>query len=299
MSAAAIVLNTLTLVTLAVLPVRIGEPSRPAILRAPQARHAFEVASVKPRGKFVGPAEIGVSLLPGGRVVAVNAPIYLLIEVAFGVSGKQIDMKNADRDLLEEVFDIEAKAGPDGLPDSASPDASNARLRLMLQTLLAERFKLKLHKETRELSAYALVVAPGGHKLKPAPAGRVCPAGTRCGILPGGPASGLKGLDVEFSKLVEVLTIFGERHVIDRTGLTGRFDIELSPWSRSLSRPAALNEPGDDPNDPTIFAVLQRTLGLRLESIKAPLEILVVDHIERPSPNVVAGPNFDSGRRER
>jgi uncharacterized protein (TIGR03435 family) len=251
-------------------------------------RSTFEVASVKPKGPFQGPAEIGVSLLPGGRVLAVNAPLYLLIQVAYGLSSRQVETKTVDDKLMNEVFDIEAKAGVNALPDTAPKDARERQLQQMLQTLLAERFKLTLHKETRETPVYALVIAPGGSRLKASPPDRTCPAGTKCGQLGGGPAGGVRGLDVDMPELAETLTMFGDRHVVDRTGIKGKFDIDLPPWNRSSQGFSSAHnglEPDEDPNDPTIFAVLRRQLGLRLEPTRGPLEIHVVDHVERPTPN--------------
>src|SRR5262249_1462004 len=141
--------------------------------------------------------------------------------------------------------------------------------------------------ETRETPMYALVVAPNGPRLKASPAGRPCPDGSRCGNLNGGPARGGKGLDVPISQLGSALTHFGEREVLDRTGIEGRFDIELPPWSRSWLPPRQNNdlEKAEDPNDPSIFTVLQDKLGLRLEPIRGPLDIYVIDHIEMPTPN--------------
>lgn len=285
MTVASIALRAAAVVTLAAI---VSAESSVTVRRTPPLQ-AFEVASIKPKGPFRGPAEVGVSFLPGGRVVGVNAPIYLLLSVAFGSTDKQLDLKGVPKDLLNEVFDIEAKAGVDALPDSAPKDARDARLQLMLQKLLVDRFKLKFHKETRDLPMYALTVAPGGPKLIASPADRECPAGIRCGNLPGGPASGVKGLGVEISDLVDTLISFGDRHIVDRTGIKGKFDITLPPWNRStqVSTTAATNgmEPAEDPNNLTIGALLRRELGLRLESIRGPLEVLVVDHIERPAPN--------------
>ena len=227
----------------------------------------------------------------GGRVVGVNAPIYLLIQVAYGVSEKQIDLRSADSNLMNEVFDIEASAGVNALPESAPREARNQQVRQMLQSLLADRFKLGIHKETREMPQYALVVAKGGPRLKSSPAGRSCPQGERCGTLPGGPASGVKGLDVEISELADTLTSFGDRLVVDRTGVKGKFDIDLPPWNRSsmfgASQPNG-RERAEDPNDPSIFELLPRALGLRLDSIRGPLDMYVVDHVQRPTPNAVS-----------
>lgn len=282
----------------AITPRGVVPSTHRSIIQTSLTAQAFEVASVKPRGPFRGPAEVGVSFLPGGRVVAVNAPVYLLLTAAFGLSVQQLDEKGIPDDLQGDVFDIEAKAGVNALPENATKEAREARLRLMLQTLLVERFKLRFHKETRDVPMYALTVAAGGSKLKPSPANRECPPDARCGHLSGGPASGVKGLGVDINELVDTLISFGDRHVVDQTKITGTFDIDLPPWSRSLIQsPASPNEPNEDPNGPSIFAVLRRTLGLQLISTKNPLEIYVIDHIERPSPNLHADALPNGGSR--
>ena len=165
----------------------------------------------------------------------------------------------------------------------------------MLKTLLAERFTLTAHFEKREFPIYELKVASGGHKLTPA--ARSCePQSVEealkepCGDMGGGPAGGLKIRDGEITDLVTMLSSLLDHVVVDRTGVTGRFDIDLPPWNPGLPAPERLPPPGQepeaepDPNAPSIFTVLQR-LGLRLEATRGPLEILVVDHVERPTPN--------------
>ena len=257
---------------------------------AAQGRSEFEVASIKPKGPFKGPAMVGVDFLPGGRV---NAHIALLVMAAYGISPKQIDLQPIAQSNLfgsgvPEVFDIEAKAGVNALPDTAPVEDRRRQLRSMLQTLLADRFKLVLHTEKREMPMYALVVGPNGPRLKRSPEGRTCPAGATCGRMAGGPASGIRGLDVEIADLVDTLTGFEDREVVDRTGLKGKFDIELPSWSRPWipGRPVddGIVERREDPNDPTILGVIQ-TLGLRLEPVRGPVDIYVIDHVETPRPN--------------
>lgn len=280
------------LFTVMISPLRVVSATAGAAAQSSEGRQEYEVASIKPKGPFKGPAMIGVEFLPGGLMRATNAPVSLLITAAYRISPKQLDFKNVASekgfsDLMNEVFDAEAKAGINEPPESVPPAERRHRHALMLQTLLEDRFKLVLHKESRETDMYALVVAPNGPKLKPSPADRPCPPGTTCGHLAGGPANGVRGLDVPISALVSTLIDFGERQVIDRTGLAGRFDIQLPPWSRPWLPPRQSNpqERSEDPNDPTILTVLQDSLGLRLESIRGPMDIYVVDHIELPTAN--------------
>ncbi len=270
---------------------------------APQAREAFEVASIKPK-KFQ-PGMVGVSFLPGGLVRGEQAPLPMLISDAYSVSMKQLDLEKVPRAVMEDVYDFEAKAGANALPASAPAKERTQQLRRMLQTLLAERFKLVIHKEQRETPVYALTVAPNGPKFEVSETVRKCPQdspndpfvarfGSPCGKLAGGPASGIKGWNITTAQLIYDLETFGDRRIVDRTGITGHFDAALPPWNRSSQFPTtAPRDPDEvaresaveDPNGPSIFTVIQQALGLRLESVKAPVEIYVVGHIERPTPN--------------
>jgi len=144
----------------------------------------------------------------------------------------------------------------------------------MLRSLLAERFQLKVHTESRNLPAYALVVSNSGSKLLPS-------TGT------GGPSKTMLGQLVVpkmgMAQLVQILEFDVDRPVIDRTGLTGDFAIHLE-WTRERARTAAGDVPVDQ-SRPSIFSALQEQLGLKLESIKAPVDVLVIDRVELPSAN--------------
>lgn len=168
-------------------------------------------------------------------------------------------------------------------------------MKQILQTLLSERFKLAMHVEKRDSPIYALVVGPKGHTLA-APAKDCGPRtldeaannGSPCGFQGGGPARGFRLYGADVPTLAGVLTLFSDRFVVDRTGIQGRFDIELPPWStggppRSTSADL-VQEPQPDPNAPSLFTIVQE-LGLRLEPTRAPIDMYVVDHVERPTPN--------------
>jgi uncharacterized protein (TIGR03435 family) len=249
----------------------------------------FEVASIKPSPVNVrGAFQTAPELLPGGVIRATRMPLFLLINAAYGLSWKQLVW---EQDVANERFDIDARAGANLLPaDGSEPNANQAKvLREMLQTLLAERFKLKIHTEKRDRDIYALVVAPNGHRLKPT-AKPACSAASSCRG-GGGPADGLRFDNAPLSRLVDALNAFLERPVVDRTGLTGRYDIEIPPWSPSYTpppqppAPGQLPEPQANPNDASIFTVLIEALGLKLESTRGPIDMFIVDHIERPTPD--------------
>jgi uncharacterized protein (TIGR03435 family) len=183
-------------------------------------------------------------------------------------------------------FDIDARAGAGALPDDAPEEARRQQVRLMVQDLLAERFKLAVHTETRGLPVYALVVASNGPRLTPSRVDRNCESAS-CGDMRAGPASGLSGRAVPIGGLAATLNYFLDREVIDRTGIQGLFDIDLPPWSLAAHLPTnpTSDEPAPSPSGPTIFTVLQERLGLRLEATRAPRDVLVVDHIEGPTPD--------------
>jgi uncharacterized protein (TIGR03435 family) len=251
----------------------------------------FEVISIKQNksGEFAG--SFGYD--PGGRLVVINNPVRNLIRSAYSVQNYQIaggpEWMNSDR------YDISARA-------AAEP--SQDQLRLMVQRLLAERFKLVAHRETRDIPIYALVAArpgrPPGPGLRPAridclaitaaaekqgrkpelpqPQGNRPACGTRS--MPGL----LMGTGVSMADLVRNLAGPAERMVVDRTGLTGLWDLELK-YVPNQPPPDIPGLPPSPVDGASLFTALQEQLGLRLEPRSAPVEVLVIDSIERPSDN--------------
>ena len=251
-------------------------------IESARAQSTFDVASVK--RKRSGSADMRFDTLQGGRFTVANAPALELIRFAYRLQDFQI--VGAPGWTRSERFDIAAKL-PDGVGiGPQGPGAPAGPTQLMLRTLLMERFRLKAHVEQRELPAYALVMARADRKpgveLKPATidcegiiaAGqrillrRPCGLRSRPGTLTGG--------SVPMSSLVSALTAPIGRMVIDRTGLTGRWDFTLT-FAADPTRADA-----DAPSLPT--AVVEQ-LGLRLESTRAPIDVLIVDGIDRPTPD--------------
>jgi uncharacterized protein (TIGR03435 family) len=185
-----------------------------------------------------------------------------MIEYAFNVRDFQISggpgWTGSDR------YDVVAK--PEG-------GAREQQIKQMLQTLLTDRFQLRFHRETREGAVYALLVGKDGSKLQPAP------QSDTSGITSGrNRTTGLSTLKGERSSLDEIaanLSAQLERPVFDKTGLTGKFDFELS-WV-----------PDQTPtvSGPSLFTAVQEQLGLRLESQRGPIEIFVIDQVSRPPEN--------------
>jgi uncharacterized protein (TIGR03435 family) len=253
-------------------------------------RPTFEVALIKPTAS----AE-GQSLLQAvpGRLKLTNLTLRRLILNAYGVQDYQISGDPSW--IASEHYDIQAAAA-----DNATVQQMEGP---MLQALLEERFKLMLHRETRQLPVYELTVGKGGTKLQPSK-GSSCtvysvdstpppaaapgePNRNYCGLhlTVNGLNRALDGKGVTMATLAATLsrnyTSDLGRNVVDTTGLPGTFDLHLEWTINSLTGPT----PPPDPAGPSLFTALQDQLGVRLESAKGPVEVFVIDHIEKPSAN--------------
>jgi len=248
-----------------------------------QERPAFEVASIK--GHEFSPGFLGMEFQPGGRVVATQMPVQLLIISAYNILPAQLEFAaNMPDEVLKTVYDIEAKPGPNAIPLGRLTRESKHKLELMLQALLADRFKLKMHTEKKELPVYALLVDKNGLRLSKAPDRDCDVTPSPCRFQTVGP-NGTIGQSVTLQALAENLTFFQERSIMNKTGIEGRFDIKLPPYSRGAQTPGTLVDGAPaDLNAPSLAAVLQE-VGLRLEPQKELLDIYIVDHIEKPSAN--------------
>lgn len=241
----------------------------------------FEVASIKPN---VSGGDGESSGFQPGRFTATNASVKTLLEYnAYGISSSQI--VGGPGWLSSEKFDISAKAD-DATVELMKALSREQRTQLqhqLVQQLLAERFKLAVHWETKELPVYALVLAKGGPKLAAA-------KDTNGGASTSSGDGHLTAKGITMSRLAQTLTRtlgreFG-RDVIDKTGLEGRYDLVLT-WSQQ-DNSAAMADPSNEiqaGSGASIFTALQEQLGLKLESTKGPVETLVIDHVEQPSAN--------------
>jgi uncharacterized protein (TIGR03435 family) len=249
----------------------------------------YEVASVKPN-KSGGMSIMGwVSpnrYTTGGTVDS-------LIKEAYEVQDDQI--VGAPKWLTSAKYDIEATIDPfaGGKLDF---DHRMLQSRLILQSLLADRFKLTLHHETKELPVYALVIAKNGPKMHQATPGDTYPNGMKDmygkghGMVIEAGRGLIVGQGIPFAVLVGALQHqqLG-RTVVDKTGLTGKFDFTLQ-WTPDViqSQPGSQQGMGDSPSpdaDVSIFTAIQEQLGLKLEPQKGPMDVLVIEHIEKPSEN--------------
>lgn len=258
---------------------------------------AFEVASVKPN-KSLHP-ERGGLFSPGGRYDAVGIPLRYIILAAYEIP--PIQLIGGLTWLDTEGFDISARAEAGSVASGPPDPPSLHRLHLMLRTLLEDRFRLSIHRETRQGPLYELVVARGGFKLqalKDVDCSVVNPPDTNlgCGDFTEASRNGsLAGPRVRISDVAEVLPLLLDLPVTDRTHINGYFNIDLR-WTvrtdatlnaRDSNREGRPDQPqaGVDRGDLTIYAALEQQLGLKLEAKKGPIEILVVDRVERPSAN--------------
>ncbi len=256
-------LTALTTVVMLCLPV-LAQSSRDA---APQ----FEVASVKPNKS--GETGLGLDVQPGGRFVATNIPLRQLIRAAYTLQLYQI--AGAPSWVESERFDITALAGRDiTVTVPWTPGGKFALVQLLLQSLLADRFKMVAHTEMRESAVYALVLnqpeRDPREKLRVANADCMSDCGMH--IAPGS----LRARRVPLRQVAEFLSQVTGRLVTDATALDGNFDLDFT-WNPDLQSSTA--------DLPSIFTALQEQLGLRLESRREPIPTLVIDSIQRPTPD--------------
>lgn len=262
------------------------EPSNPV----------FEAASVK-LNSSADLRGLNWEFLPGGRFTATNMPLFVVITVAYDLPFQTSRVSGGPTWVRSEKYDIQAMAGVGSIPEGSTVKARNDRVRLMLQNLLAERFKLVMRLEPKELPIYAVVVAKGGAKLqKAAVEEKGCPDvsannGLTCHSVIGGQGRGMHGKAVSVADLASFAESWSDRPIVDKTGIAGLFEVDTEGWAPMRPRivppgrePTAEDIAMADPTRPTLFLIFER-LGLKMEPQKAPLETFVVEHVERPSEN--------------
>lgn len=258
-------------------------------------RESFEVASVKPSD--AGSRNTMVNITPNGGFRATNVNMRFLIGVAYHIQNFQISGGPAW--MSSQMYDIEAKstAGGPGADIRRMSDAQRNEFekhwRSKLQGLLADRFRLAIHRETKEMPVYELVVAKGGPKLTAAPPDYDQPRqpkgegrGEGMRMRPGQ----FEGFGATLPMLAQSLSDATSHKVVDKTGITGTYNFKLD-WTpepgQMVPPPGPENEtlPPPDPTGPSIFTAVEEQLGLKLEPTKGPVEILVIDRVEKPSAN--------------
>ena len=226
----------------------------------------FAAATI--RRNVSGDLRVGAQTSPGGRVTLVNTPIRDVIRNVYALADAQIE--GGPEWLSRERYDIVATAGA---------DVPRQQLMLMVRTLLAERLKLVIHHETRQVSVYRLALAREdrrlGTQLRPTAidcAGAERSGARQCGFDVSGGTLDATGMSIV--SLMQRLTPLVGRTVVDGTGLDGLYDITLR-WA-----PAGVADAGGP--DPSLFTALREQLGLTLEDARAPVQVMVIDSVERP-----------------
>jgi uncharacterized protein (TIGR03435 family) len=229
-----------------------------AAVSAQSASPAFEVAVVRENRSG---SQNSSSRTAGERYSGVNVSLISLLRTAYAVQEFQIAGQPAWADI--EKFDIDAK-----MPSGANP----RDFPLMLQRLLADRFKLVVHQEPRQAPIYTLVVTKEGPKLAPGDPSKC--GGSSCGF--NASPTEIVGENVTMAQFAARLSRSIGTHVVDGTSLSGTYDFKVTwlPDDRFAGRGASAN--------PTLFTAIQEQLGLRLQSGRGPVETLVVDRVEKP-----------------
>jgi bla regulator protein blaR1 len=282
------------------LPVLVGIMNAPTIQAqgAPANTPKFEVASIRACTDPLNVSGSGIHSSPGRLATDCNE-LLNLIGNAYTAFADGREDRNAEPTpvtggppwLHSASYDIKATA--EGNPSVAM------MLGPMMQRLLEDRFHLKIHRETREGPVYFLTVARGGPKLHPFTEGSCTPwsvpppplqQGTKyCGSMINGIKPSVESLGSTLDEFSKTLRLVVDRPVIDKTGITGRFDIRVE-FSRAGTELEAIqlkgpSTPSETGGPPSIFVAIQEQLGLKLESGRGPVETLVIDHIERPTEN--------------
>jgi uncharacterized protein (TIGR03435 family) len=242
---------------------------------AANADPSFEVATIKP----TKPDEQGKAFIvtPDRHFKIINQPLSSILSFAYGVQVKQIVGLPAWAD--EDKYDIDAKPDAEGAP-------SDKQWRSMLQKLMVERFQFKFHRDKKEMSVYVLSVAKSGPKLTKSE----------------GDPNGLPGLffrgklgDLgvrnanmgDFCGMMQNVVL--DRPIVDQTGITGRWDFSLkwTPDDSQFGGMGAKIPPSTDTADapPNLYTAIQEQIGLKLEATKAPADVIIIDHVEKPSAN--------------
>jgi uncharacterized protein (TIGR03435 family) len=267
--------------SVAVLSAQVPAPS--------QSAPKFEVASIKLNTTTTIPLNVaflrtaGAGNAKNGRFWMLGdigaTPLTVLIQLAYAVNDLQLD--GGPSWVRSDRYEVDARAeGP----------ATFEQMRPMLQSLLADRFKLTLRRETRQLPVYDLMAAKDGLKIaamnegscvtpeQAVPFGPLSCGGVRKQLAP--QRQVLEVADIPMAKLIELLSDEVGRVVIDKTGFTDRFSFRLD-----FAPVGGLQIAPSDSSVPSLFAALQEQLGLKLEPSRGPVEVLVIDSVERPSPD--------------
>ena len=261
----------------------------PGFAQQHPATLTFEVASIKPANPDIPGGSI--QFMPGGGLKMTGMPLRGMITFAYDVRDFQVS--GGPGWMGTERFDVmarpDAAAAVDGQVDFAKMNDNQRKtmrdqITERLRALLADRFQLAVHKETKDQPIYALVVSKNGSKLQ-----ETKETGTQQSMMTNRGRSQGHAIPVEM--IAQMLSGITGRPVVDKTGLTAKYDFVLE-WTPDAGADAraqgfgdGINTPAPAPGGPTIFTALQEQLGLKLEAQKGPVQNIVIDRAEKPSEN--------------
>jgi uncharacterized protein (TIGR03435 family) len=253
----------------------IPEPPPPPVRMAANANPAFEVATIRPSD----PARREqIITLRGAEVITTNVTLHDLINLAYWLHPKQLTGGPAWTE--SDKYDMAGKPDAPGQPNVD-------QMKVMIQKLLADRFQLKFHFEKRDLSAYAVRIAKSGAKITTSQFDPKGLPGWNFGRTAAGTT--LTFRNSPMSQVTAILQNFLDQPVVDQSGLSERYDftVTFTMDSAQATRLGGLPAPAADNPDaaPDVFAAFQQQLGLKLESTKAPVDVMVIDKVEKPSEN--------------
>jgi len=258
-------------------------------------KYEYEVSSIKLYKS--GNGDVGLHYTPDG-LTATNVGLPFLLQFAYGVHGDQIFGSSSW--IAAVSYEIQARMDESVADElkKLNPEQLKFARQQMLQSLLAERFKLIVHRDTKELPVYSLVIAKSGFKLRESATDEVDPQG-RTGTHISGSTGAMRGQLVSMTFLAQFLSGSLDRIVLDKTALTGKYDFILkwTPDRSQLQSPLGFDATSaiapngqtatasSDSSAPDLFTAVQEQLGLRLKAEKGPISVIVIDHVERPSGN--------------
>jgi uncharacterized protein (TIGR03435 family) len=252
----------------------VPKPPAPPKPMAPDANPAFEVATIKPNPTGGGGKGFGIR---GRTFTTVNTSLADLIVFAYDVHNKQI--LNGPDWIDKDKYDITAVPDTEGAP-------SNRQWKMMVQKLLADRFQLGFHHEKRDLNVYILSVAKGGPKNLNKSDSTTDGFSVPIRQVPGGFSMPIKNANMgDFTSFALQGAVL-DRPVLDQTGIVGRYDFTLTWAPLGTEFGGMLRPPAPTDNPPAgLFTAIQEQLGMKLEAVKAPADVMVIDKAEKPSAN--------------